>query len=263
MNPIQSRQNAHVKRAVKLHQKRYREKEGLFIMEGVRALDELIKFDYPVDTLYYSHGVRDRHFMVLVELLSSRAKNTFVVTDEIMDYLSPATTSQKILTLLPKKEWDIGSILEKGNLFLALNRIQDPGNLGTIIRSAKAFSCDGIFLTGPSVEWLNPKVVRASVGYILDMPFFAFTDEKSFIEKMDEHNIQKIAFTAKAKVPIKNPGTAQKTVCIMGGETEGLGEILEKTADIRMKIPMHKGVESLNLSVSASIVLYEMGNTDK
>lgn len=263
MNPIQSRQNAHVKRAVKLHQKRYREEEGLFIMEGVRALSELIRFEYPVDTLYYSQGVKDRQIMVLIKLLSSRAKNTFVVTDEIMDYLSPATTSQKILTLLPRKEWDINSILKNGSLFLSLNRIQDPGNLGTIIRSAKAFGCDGIFLVGPSVEWLNPKVVRASVGYIIDMPYFVFPDEESFLNKMDENNIQKIAFTAQAKVPVKNPGTEQKTVCIMGGETEGLGETLENAADIRMKIPMQKGVESLNLSVSASIVLYEMGDINR
>ena len=258
MHPIQSRQNSHVKRAKKLHQKKYRDKDNLFIIEGTRAMDEALRCNHPIDTLYYSHGIRDRHGMVLVEVLGRNANNTFVVTDDIMEYISPAKTSQKILAILPKKEWDVDSILKNGSRFIALNRIQDPGNLGTIIRSAKAFNCEGLFLIGSSVEWYNPKVVRASVGYILDMPFFAFPDEKSFLEKVSQYNLWKIAFSAKAKDNVKNIKTTEKTVCIMGGETHGLGETLENSADQLVKIPMNKSVESLNLSISASIALFEL-----
>lgn len=230
-------------------------------MEGRRALREVMRTDHSVETLYYSPGIRDRHDMILVEFLCRKADNTFFVSDEIMEYISPASTSQKMLAVLPQKSWNPDEVIEKGDYFIAINKVRNPGNLGTVIRSAKAFGCGGVFLTGECVEWYSPKVVRASAGNILDLPFVSFVDENAFLDAMDIYDIKKFLFTADGENlmnDVKLFEKDKKSVYIFGGETEGYGDALEDKCDEKIRIPMANRVESLNLSMSASIVLYSV-----
>jgi len=230
-------------------------------MEGARALREVLGADYPVETLYYSPGIRHRHDMILVEFLCRKADNTFFVSDEIMEYISPASTSQKILAVLPQKTWNPDEVVGKGDYFIAINRVRDPGNLGTIIRSARAFGCGGIFLINECVEWYSPKVVRASAGYILNMPFVSFEGGNKFLEAMDIYDIKKYLFTADGDNSINEISLFEKnikSVYIFGGETEGHGDVLQDKCDKKIRIPMTNKVESLNLSVIASVVLYNV-----
>ncbi|MCD4783055.1 MAG: RNA methyltransferase [Candidatus Eremiobacteraeota bacterium] len=228
-------------------------------MEGARALREVMKTDYPVETLYYSPGIRDKHDMILVEFLCKKADNTFFVSDEIMEYISPASSPQKMMAILPQNSWNPDEVIEKGNYFIAINLVRDPGNLGTIIRSARAFGCAGVILVGECVAWYSPKVVRATAGYILEMPFVSFKDENTFLDAMDIYNIKKFLFTTDSENlmnDVKLFEKDKKTVYIFGGETEGYGDILEEKCNEKIRIPMANRVDSLNLGVSASIVLY-------
>lgn len=258
MFAIESRQNPAVKRARKLNQKKYRQQDKVFLMEGPRALREVMRTDYPVETLYYSPGIRDPHDMILVEFLCRKANQTFFVHDSIMEYISPARSSQKIMAVLPQKDFAPDKIVNKSSCFLAINQAQNPGNLGTIIRSAKAFGCGGIFLVGASVEWYNPKVVRASAGNILDLPFYNFSNAKSFLDFCNYNQLRKIGFSPHCENRLSQLTPQGKTMLIMGGETEGLGEEIENNLDEIYRIPMAEKVESLNLSVGASIAMYEL-----
>lgn len=257
MFAIESRQNPAVKLARKLRQKKYRQKSGLFLMEGVRSLREVINNDYPVDTLFYSPGIKETKDMILIEVLCRKAARTFLVSDEIMDYISPADTTQKILTVLPFKKWELDDIVEKGVNFLALHMVQDPGNLGTIIRSARAFNFDGIFTIGNCVDWYNPKTVRASAGNILNLPMVSFKNTDDFIESMKIIDADIISFSPKGEELHQLPPSSNKTVFLLGGETSGLDTNLEEASCRILRIPMAKGVESLNLSMAASIVMFQ------
>ena len=257
MMPIESRQNPVIKRIKKLNQKKFRDEEKVFIIEGVRCLTEVMKKDYPVDTLLYSPGIKDKGDLALLQFLTTKAERTIFVSDEIMEYVSPAKTSQKILAIVPKVRWKAEEVLSKGGYYLAIHQPSDPGNLGTLIRSATAFGCSGMLLIGSLVEWFNPRTVRSSAGYILDMPYVNFKTVDEFLETA-KFNFRLVSFTPRGSenhdkiMPVKN------TIFIMGGETAGIDAKIEQSSDAVLRIPMEEKIESLNLAISGSIVLHEV-----
>ncbi|MFP4498400.1 MAG: TrmH family RNA methyltransferase [Vulcanimicrobiota bacterium] len=257
MEPIHNRQNRRIKFIKKLHQKKYRDKESLFIMEGNRCLRELISTGYPIHTLVYASGVTDRKTMILIEVLSRQAEHTLAVTADIMNYISPARSSQQILGVLQQKKWTKQDFLKTDKYFLGLYSISDPGNLGTIIRSSQAFNCGGVFMIGDCVDLFNPQVVRASAGYILDVPVIGFTSLESFFKFTGKNNFKTICMTTETDnyfLPLKDE---KRLVYVFGGETMGFDENELAKFHKRQKIDMKTGVDSLNLSITASIVLYE------
>lgn len=240
MEIINSSSNQKIKRYSKLLQKKYRDIEGLFLIEGEHLVEEAYKQNLLVEVFQ----TEDYHKKYDVP--------TNYVTYDVLKKLATSVTPQKIIGIAKKSE----NVL-KGNRYLLLDDIQDPGNLGTIIRSAVAFNIDTIVLSLNTVDCYNDKVIRASQGLIFSINFVR-DDLKKVITKLKNDNI-KIFGTSVSQGT--NVATVQNNISyalIMGNEGRGLSKELVPYCDTLLNIKMHSACESLNVAVATSILLYEL-----
>ena len=156
-----------------------------------------------------------------------------------------------------KKKADNKEILNKKKLIL-LDRISDPGNLGTIIRSASAFNADGIILYGNCVEYYSPKVIRSSAGNFFKTPVYEIKNINDLKSLLKNHFKIATMLSEENNISLKESALIDKCVIMFGSEAVGLSDELIKISDKNIRLDMKKNVESLNLSISASIILYEM-----
>lgn len=231
---IESVNNERIKEYAKLNTKKYRDEMGMFIVEGEHLVEEALKY------------------MEVVEIFSLDGRdNTTHVSLNVMAKLSDLKTPPKVLAVLKKKE--NGSA---GWNSLVLDNIQDPGNLGTIIRSARAFGIDSIVLSEDSVDEYNSKVIRASEGMMFSTNIVR-TNLRDFI--LDNKNECDILTTdVNGGEDIREYNSEWPFILIMGNEGNGVRPEIAELADKKIYIPMSEGVESLNVGVAASILMYEL-----
>lgn len=239
---ITSLDNKEIKRYYKLKQKKYRDIEKLFLVEGEHLVIEANKaflltkvittednFDYP---------------------------NKIIVTEEIMKKLSSLDTPPNIIGVCKMKE----EKSKLGNRVLILDDIQDPGNMGTIIRSSVAFNVDSIIVSENTVDIYNPKVVRATQGLLFYQNIIRRDLEKE-IELLKKDNYYILATNVLDGTNIKDIDISNKKLAlIMGNEGNGVRDCVAKLADKNIYIETNKLVESLNVGVATSILLYELEN---
>lgn len=234
-------ENEKIKNIKKLNNKKYRDKEGLFLVEGEHLVLEA-----------YKNGT-------LVELLLEENEvfpidaNISYVSHNILSYISELQTPPTMIGICKKKE--TSTML--GNRILILDDIQDPGNLGTIIRSAVAFHIDTIILSDKTVDLYNSKVIRASQGMIFHINVVR---EKlsTYIPTMKENGYKILGTKVTHGKSLKSLEKLQKFAIIMGNEGAGMSEELSELCDTFIYIDMSDLCESLNVGVATSIILYEL-----
>lgn len=231
--------NDKVKYWEKLKQKKYRDQEKLFLVEDEHLVDEAIKKGVVKEIITLNNNI-DYNLP------------TYVVTDKIMKLISSQVTSAKVIAVcnfLEEKEIN-------GNI-LVLDNIQDPGNLGTMIRSAVAFNFDSIILSDTSVDVYNPKVIRASEGMIFHLNIIRCSIHE-FLENLDK-SYTKITTNVRNGKDIKDI-KFNKCAIIIGNEGKGVSEDIANLCDELAYIKMNDNCESLNAAVSASILMYEVAH---
>lgn len=233
--------NDKIKNTKKLNQKKYRDKEGLFIVEGEHLVLEA-----------YKKGMIKELILEQNEILPLDV-DTIYVTNDIINYLSELETPQNIMAVCTKKEEN--NIL--GNKILILDNIQDPGNLGTIIRSAVAFNIDTIILSNDTVDLYNSKVLRASQGLIFHINIIK-RDLIKIIPELKENGYEIIGTKVTYGNNLKTLAKISKFAIIMGNEGSGISEDVENLCDTFIYIDMNEACESLNVGVATSIILYEL-----
>lgn len=236
-----STQNEKIKNLRKLNNKKYRDENSLFLIEGEHLVLEAYKNGYLKE--------------LLLEENTSLSINvpTSYLTRNVMKFISELDNPSNIMgvcTKLVEQE-------ELGNKILVLDNVQDPGNLGTIIRSAVAFNIDTIILSDDTVDLYNSKVIRASQGMIFKINIV----RKSLLEVIP--NLKKQGYriyttNVKNGKSLKNVEKVSKFAIIMGNEGLGVKESISSLADDFLYIDMAKDCESLNVAVAASIILYEL-----
>ena len=227
---------------------RERKKEGLFVAEGAQCLKEALHSKPQVKILYLTAQGRSR-----VADLNLSGIDVVDVSENVMEAMSTTMTPQGILALceLPKNSDQYPNISRA----IYLNEIQDPGNAGTILRSADAMGIDAVFTSPGSVDMYSPKVVRSTAGSLWHIPLFEEVSVDSLTSRYGHESL--LSFTASAKDSLESIAFHNPTIALFGNEARGLSkEILEKTRSAY--IPMKGRAESLNLSAAASIVMYEM-----
>ena len=233
-------QNEKIKSIKKLREKKYRDIEGLFIVEGKNLVMEAYKNNL-LKTL-----------IVLDNSSFNLSIETIRVSENVMKYLSELNTPNEIMGICYKKKEENIS----GNI-LILDNIQDPGNLGTIIRSAVAFSISTIIVSPDTVSIYNSKVLRSTQGLLFDVNIIV-RDISSAIDDLKQ-NVYKIYGT---KVDngknLKDIDSTNKYAVIMGNEGSGVNKDILDKCDEYIYIPMNEKCESLNVGVATSIILYEM-----
>lgn len=239
---ITSLDNQKIKDIKKLQTKKYREKTSLFLVEGEHLVLEAYKAGC-LETLILKDGFE-----------YDLNVNTISVTENVLKYISELDTPQPMMGVCHKKE--VSST--KGNIII-LDNVQDPGNLGTIIRSAVAFNFDTIVLSNDSVDVYNSKVVRASQGLLFNVNI-KIGDLTEIIPELKKDGYQIYGTKVTNGNDVKSIAKNSLFAIIMGNEGNGMSDVVSELCDSFVYINMNDKCESLNVGVAASILMYELGS---
>ncbi len=237
---IGSVDNKKIKELKKLKQKKYRDKNEMFLIEGIHLVSEA-----------YKSGCLNEVLLLEGEIIDIDVKVTYV-TKEILKNLTDLETPYNIIGICLYQETKEIS----GNV-LALDGIQDPGNLGTIIRSALAFNIDTILISKDTVDVYNSKVLRASQGNNFHINIIR-CDLLEELQKLRRNNYKIYGTNVEKGINLKNVEVNEKYAIIMGNEGAGVSKELSEISDNNIYINMNSECESLNVAVATSIILYEL-----
>ncbi|RMH00385.1 MAG: RNA methyltransferase [Chloroflexi bacterium] len=260
---ITSLQNGRVKHIVRLNQRRYRDQHRMTIVEGVRecrrALQSgLIPLEAYVCPPLLTEPETSEVLTTLQTLNQAGKTKLFEVTPEVFAKIAYRGASGGILLLIPYLEKSLADVPITAVPFIViLEQVEKPGNLGAILRTADAAGVDAVILTGSGTDIHNPNVIRASLGTLFTVPVIMATNNHTRTW-LHQHHIPIIATTPAATtcytdIPLNGP-----VAILMGSEAHGLSPEWLSIADYQVKIPMYGTVDSLNLSVSTAILLYEV-----
>ena len=256
---ISSTSNQQIKNLILLQTKsKAREKQNAFVIEGVKMFEEvryqskesLVK-TYVAESLYEELKVSSPKYFEGIDYE--------IVTDQVFKEISETMTPQGILAVVKKPSYDLESMIAKDNAtLLVLEDIRDPGNLGTMVRTAEGAGVTGIILSSSSVDMFNPKVIRSTMGAIYRVPFVYVDDMVSILKYLQNNEVSTYAAHLSATKFYDEITYPKKTAMIIGNEANGIKEETAKAASAFIKIPMEGNVESLNAGVAAAILMYEV-----
>ncbi len=248
---ITSIQNERVKYVRSLVRRRVRQREGRFVIEGTRLLDELVKAGIePVLVFYTAAWAATPAGQRLLPLIStSAADGTWPVDETVMAACADTQTPQGVLAVVPSIDLQSGR-----GLLLILDGVRDPGNLGTILRSAESAGVGQVLLAPGSVDLYNPKVVRGAMGAHFRLPVSSC--DWALIGERAEGRAVWLADAATGTYYDRVDWT-QPSALIIGGEASGAGQEAARLATGRVAIPMTGGAESLNAAMAATVILFE------
>lgn len=246
-----------IKYVIQLNRKpRLRKKEGVFIVEGPKMYEELP--DRILLKTYVSESFsRDKRNQKLLEKHSYQ-----IVKDSIFEQMSDTKTPQGILAVAKQLSYDVKDLLGKGTgripFLLVMDTIQDPGNLGTMMRAGEAAGVTGILMNQETVDMYNPKVIRSTMGALYRVPF-VYTDHLTDSLKMlRQEGIRLFAAHLKGTNSYDKEDYSGPCAFLIGNEAKGLSDEVASLADTYVKIPMCGDVESLNAAVAASVLAFEV-----
>lgn len=249
---IESKNNKTVKEMKSLCDKKYRDELGLFIADGLRFVNEIPNNDI-IDKIIISESFAKKSDITAY----SREANTLIISDKLFSEISETKNPQGIMAVCKKIQYNINDIIKKGGFYLLAEEINDPGNLGTIIRTAHAAGINGIFLSKGSVDVYNSKVLRSTMGSIFKIPVVQNVSLDETAKILHKSNIKLYAAHLKGKKNHYQADYTKGCAFLLGNEARGLSEHAASLCDELIKIPMPGGAESLNASVAAAVLMYE------
>lgn len=235
---ITSVKNESIKQIMKLKQKKYRDETGLFLIEGYHLVEE----------------ARQHHCIqtIMTTLDESYEEETLHVSKEVMNKLAFTKTPQPIMAICKKKAQH--NVIEEGKRYLLLDRVQDPGNVGTIIRTALAFGVDQIIMSLDCVDLYNDKVIRSTQGALFQMDI-CIMNLKEAIYQLQNQGVHVYGTCLKNASSIDSYQKEEKMAFVMGNEGQGVNEDILDLCDHLLYIPI-RSIESLNVAIAACITMY-------
>ncbi len=260
---IASTSNPQVKNLVRLRKKaKARREQGLYVVEGVRMFCEAPAGE--IEGIYVSESfLAQPGSEALLDGKRQRdgrpsEESYEVLSDAVFDYVSDTKTPQGILCLVRMREYSPDEILgEPDGLWLVLESLQDPGNLGTIFRTAEGAGVSGILMDFSTADIYNPKTIRSTMGSIYRVPFFSSEDLPAELDTMKSRGIRLFAACGGGSTGYAEADYTRPAAFLIGNEGNGLSDEVLRRSDERIRIPMRGQLESLNASVAAGILLYE------
>ena len=260
MNLISSRSNSIVKLARALRQKKARLESGLFLVEGIRPVGEAVEAKAEIETIFYAPDVLHSEFAE--ELIRSQAKQGVTclpVTTDVFDSISDKENPQGILALVKQNPKKLEELNPENFLWgVGLVAPQDPGNLGTILRTIDAVGASGLLLLDSNLDVYHPSTVRASMGSLFWYPIVT-ASFRDFIRWSRMHGYTVYGTSAHAHLDYRQVQKyASPRVLLMGSERQGLTEEQSAACDALISMPMRGRATSLNLAVATGVMLYAM-----
>lgn len=255
---ITSLSNPLIKQARALHQKKARLESGLFLVEGIHHVGEAVDAGWGVESVFYAPELLTSKFGR--DLISSLGAKSQSVSVQVMESLADKENPQGILALVHQKQTRFED-LQLVRAGIGLVAPQDPGNVGTILRTMDAVDADALFLLDGGVELYHPTVVRSSMGTIFWKPVIQ-TSFDEFVKWAHKGNFQLIGTSAHGDVDYQTLVPMLPWMLVLGNEQKGLSDQQTSVCDVTVSLPMKGRVSSLNLAVAAGILLYRFCSSD-
>ena len=246
MESITSLKNPKVVLWRSLKDRKSRKESGLFLVEGRRMTEEALHSGFPVHAFLLQEGAAP--LPALPESIPC-----YILPEHVMAAVCDTKTPQGYAAVLAIQEWPL-----KGPRILALDDVQDPGNVGTMLRTADCAGFSGLLLSPLCADVYGPKALRSSMGSIFRMPVEVTPDLPCRLKRLRQEGYCIIASMLDGEPFYQHPPTAESFVLIIGNEGKGISPAAAACADLRLKLPMRGGAESLNAAVAAGIMMYEL-----
>lgn len=257
-SPVTSKDNKQIKSLLSLNDPKVRKKEKAYLIEGVKMVEEALRDNAGVRQVIASPSLTRHHGRGIIRLAEDCGVDLLWVSERLMDSVAESKTPQPVLAVVAMREWSETALLEHpAGMIVICHQLQDPGNLGTIIRTAEAAGASGVAVTPKTVDAYNPKTVRASMGSILRLPVARIADIGSFLGECTRKGFQTAALVLNGRSTHFSLDLTKPTVLILGQEGSGLDQDIMAAVEHRVRIPMAGTIDSLNVATSAAVILYE------
>ena len=257
---IESASNKKIKLVRELHQRKYRNREGLFLAEGVRLSEMAVHSDWRIEfALFTKEMAAEARGEKLLCDLEEKGCMLYEVPKALYDKVSDTESPQGVLLVMEKKAVDLQALLQtkKTPFFLVLDGVQDPGNAGTILRTADAAGADGVILLKGSVDMFSDKAVRSAMGSLFHLPICENVEREAFIKAVEGAGIPLFATALDETARLYTEADLKNSAAIVfGNEGNGVSEEI-LLASKKLYIPMYGSAESLNVAAASAIVIYE------
>ena len=257
-HPITSKDNSVIKHLRSFSEPKSRKKEKAFLIEGIKMVEEALRDDLGVRTVIVAPALVQHHGKGVLKLAESKGIEVVWISERLMDALSESKTPQPAMAVVSMKQHtEEGLLAQSAGLIVVAHQLQDPGNLGTIIRTVEAVGASGLASTSGTVDPFNAKAVRASMGSVLRLPIVQIGELTAFITRCKQKGFQTAATALTGDKKLFDVDLTRPTIVIFGQEGAGLPQEIMANIDIRIRIPMVETIDSLNVATAAAVVLYE------
>jgi TrmH family RNA methyltransferase len=253
---ITSVRNPHIQSARKLLKRGVRDQKRQFLIEGARGVRQALDSAGRVHVLFLEES--EEGFPELAKAARSRRVPVLTVAAPVMRTISSTTSPPGVVAVAEFLDFDERKLLQSQlGLVVVLAGVRDPGNAGTIMRSSAAVGVDALFLGGTTVDVYNPKFVRATAGALFNVPFARNVEIPWLLEELGGLNLNRIAADPAGEVVYDQVDLRKATALILGNEAWGVAPGISAAADVIVRIPMDNSVESLNVGMAATVLLFE------
>lgn len=245
---ITSKTNDFIKYIKSLSLKKNRDEYGDFIVEGIKMVGEVVESDYKIKKIIICEEL-------FTESFDAHNNDIEYVSKAVFEHITDTKTPQGIMAIVSKKEI---TNIKLGETIFALDNVQDPGNLGTIIRTLDCAGIKDLFLSKGCADEYNPKVIRSTMGAIFRVNILSELYLKEELEKLKSEGYNLVVTSLEGATSLFEHKFVGKNVIVIGNESNGVSKEIQEIANVRIKIPMVGQTESLNAGVAASLMAYEI-----
>lgn len=255
---IESKDNNLFKETRKLKERKNRTKSSKYIIEGFRLVQEAFKAGLDIDYLVVTSDGSEKINSYLEEYLDDNMK-IYEMTNALFNEIISTEKPQGIAAVVNMNEKPLDM---NGNFYLLCDKVQDPGNLGTIIRTAHAVKADGIILTKGTVDIYNEKTIRSTMGSLFYVPIHYDDDKMTLVNSLKDRDFKIVVTSLDTEKDFFQEDLKGKVLLTVGNEGNGVSDEVYELADTKVKIPMPGNAESLNVAIATSVIMYEKVRQD-
>lgn len=255
---ITSTANPRIKEAVRIRERRHTHERNLFVIEGSRIIETAIEASVDIREVFFTERFgSQKKGRAILSGIEEKGANIFAVADHVLNKITDSETPQGIAAVVSHEISSLDILPVRENpLFAVGDGIQEPGNLGTIIRTADAAGIGAVILLEGTCDVFIPKAIRATAGSIFHVPI-ARAKAETFVKWLRDTEIKLAATSADADESVFNAELGGPVAFVFGNEARGVSETIRKSADLFLKVPIYGNAESLNVATSAAVCLYE------
>ncbi len=255
---ITSTANPRIKEAVRIRERRHTQAQNLFVIEGTRIIVTAIEAGVDIREIFFTDRFSSqREARAILRSAGKKGLDFFEVADHVLNKITDTEAPQGIAAVVSYQISSLDRFRVRNNpLFAVFDGIQEPGNLGTIIRTADAAGIDAVIILEGTCDIFIPKVIRATAGSIFHIPI-ARAEAETFLKWLHDTKIKLAATSADADKSVFDAELDSPVAFVFGNEARGISAVIRRSADMFLKVPIYGNAESLNVATSASVCLYE------